>query len=157
MNCSSRKAGGGRITLTGICTRINCPACAGAWWILCGACPPDSVRMSATPGCRPAKSAGGNCRGLKAAFIGAFGRRMQHDLAAARLPTNDGFAGIYDFKQWQSYPGYLPKFLDCLRQPNGILVAHPGLDEDWRKQEFESLRDCAPLAGRLNRFQHFAA
>jgi hypothetical protein len=94
---------------------------------------------------------------LKAAFIGTFGKRMQHDLAVAQLPTNDGFAGIYDFKQWQSYPVYLPKFLDCLHQPNGILVAHPGYDEDWRKQEFESLRDYAPLAGRLNRFQKLAA
>jgi hypothetical protein len=93
----------------------------------------------------------------KAAFIGAFGKRLQHALSAAQAPTNDGFAGIYDFKQWRNYPGYLPKFADCLRHPNGILVVHPGLNEDWRRQEFESLRDHAPLAERLNRFQPPAA
>ena len=69
-------------------------------------------------------------------------------------PTNEGFAGIYDFKQWRKYPGYLPKFADCLREPNGILVVHPGLEENWRRQEFESLRDFAALDGRINRFQH---
>ncbi len=89
----------------------------------------------------------------KAGVIGAFGTRMQHALHAARVPTNDGFAGIYDFNQWRRYPEYLPHFADCLRQPNGMLVVHPGADEDWRRQEFESLRDHAPLAERLNRFQ----
>jgi len=91
---------------------------------------------------------------LKAAFIGWFGRRMQSDLAAMNVPTNDGYAGIYDFKQWRRYPGYLPKFADCLPEPNGILVVHPGFEENWRRQEFESLRDWAALDGRLNRFQH---
>ena len=91
---------------------------------------------------------------VKAFFIGVFGRRMQSALRAVNAPTNDGFAGIYDFKQWRRYPGYLPKFADCLREPNGILVVHPGLEEDWRRQEFESLRNLAALDGRLNRFQH---
>ena len=89
----------------------------------------------------------------KAGLIGAFGTRMKRALHAAGVPTNDGFAGIYDFKNWRRYPEYLPNFVDCLRHPNGILVVHPGFNEDWRRQEFESLRDCAPLAERLNRFQ----
>jgi hypothetical protein len=89
----------------------------------------------------------------KAAFIGAFGKWMQRALRATGVPTNDGFAGIYDFKQWRRYPGYLPKFADCLPEPNGILVVHPGFDEDWRRQEFESLRDFTLPAGRLNRFR----
>jgi predicted glycoside hydrolase/deacetylase ChbG (UPF0249 family) len=91
---------------------------------------------------------------MKSAFIGVFGRRMQSALHAAKVPTNDGFAGIYDFKQWRRYPGYLPKFADCLREPNGILVVHPGVEENWRRQEFESLRDFVALEKRLNRFQH---
>jgi len=91
---------------------------------------------------------------LKSVFIGVFGGWMQNALHAVNVPTNDGFAGIYDFKQWRRYPGYLPQFADCLREPNGILVVHPGFEENWRRQEFESLRDFAALDGRLNRFQH---
>jgi chitin disaccharide deacetylase len=91
---------------------------------------------------------------VKAAVIGAFGRKMHGALEEAAVPTNDGFAGIYDFKQWRNYSGYLPKFAACLRRLNGILVVHPGLAEDWRRQEFESLRKFAPPDGRLNRYQH---
>jgi hypothetical protein len=91
---------------------------------------------------------------MKAVFIGMFGRGTQSCLHAVNAPTNDGFAGIYDFKKWRRYPGYLPKFVDCLREPNGILVVHPGFEEDWRRQEFESLRNLVALDGRLNRFQH---
>jgi hypothetical protein len=90
---------------------------------------------------------------LKAVFIGVFGRRLQSALRAVNAPTNDGFAGIYAFKHWRRYPGYLPKFADCLPEPNGILVVHPGLEEAWRRQEFESLRNFVALDGRLNRFQ----
>jgi hypothetical protein len=93
----------------------------------------------------------------KAGFIGAFGSRMKRALSAAGIPTNDGFAGIYPFKKWRRYPEYLPKFADCLSQPNGILVVHPGRQEDWRRQEFESLREFPPAAGRLNRFRRAAA
>jgi hypothetical protein len=89
----------------------------------------------------------------KAGPIGAFGTRMKRALHTAGVPTNDGFAGIYDFKNWRCYPEYLPKFADCLRRPNGLLVVHPGLNEDWRRQEFESLQDWATLAERPNRFQ----
>src|SRR6266496_4438559 len=71
---------------------------------------------------------------LKAAFIGAFGGRMLSRLRAAGLPTNDGFAGIYDFRQWRRYPEYFPRFVSCLSNRNGILVVHPGKQEDWRRQ-----------------------
>lgn len=90
---------------------------------------------------------------LKASCLGVFGRRMQSALRAVPAPTNDGFAGLYDFKQWRRYPGYLPRFMACLREPNGILVVHPGFAEDWRRQEFESLRNLATLDARFNRFQ----
>ena len=91
---------------------------------------------------------------LKSACLGVFGRRMQRALRAVDAPTNDGFAGLYDFKQWRRYPGYLPGFAACLREKNGILVVHPGFAEDWRRQEFETLRNFAALDERLSRFQH---
>ena len=90
---------------------------------------------------------------LKAAFIGAFGKRMLARLRAAGLPTNDGFAGIYDFRKWRRYPEYFPRFAACLSDRNGILVVHPGGREDWRRQEFATLREFPFAPGTPNRFQ----
>jgi hypothetical protein len=90
---------------------------------------------------------------IKAAFIGAFGKRMLARLRAAGLPTNDGFAGIYDFRNWRRYPEYFPRFAACLSDRNGILVVHPGGQEDWRRQEFTILRDFTFTPGTANRFQ----
>ncbi|MDR3457382.1 MAG: ChbG/HpnK family deacetylase [Verrucomicrobiae bacterium] len=91
-----------------------------------------------------------NLPSLKAGFIGAFGRRLEQRLRAADVATNDGFSGIYDFKEWARYPEFFPKFTACLPGQNGILVTHPGWDEDWRRSEFETLQK---YAGSLNRFQ----
>src|SRR5256885_785363 len=92
---------------------------------------------------------------MKAFPIGVYGARMRRDLVAAGLPTNDGFVGIYDFKRWRRYPCYLPKFADCLRRhgPNSILVVHPGMRENWRSQEYESLRTLSLPGTEPNRFQ----
>ena len=90
---------------------------------------------------------------VKTAFIGWFGARMRKELDSERIPTNDGFAGIYDFRDWPRYRDYLPRFIDYLRQPNGILVVHPGKNEEWRRQEFETLREFAFPQGTPNRFQ----
>jgi hypothetical protein len=86
----------------------------------------------------------------KAVVIGAFGRLMRTKLLAAGAATNDGFAGIYDFRNWRRFPSYFPKFAACLPQPNGILVVHPGKAEDWRRSEFEVLKQMTELP---NRFQ----
>jgi len=91
-----------------------------------------------------------NLPSLKAGFIGAFGQRLEQRLHAAKVPTNDGFSGIYDFKEWRRYPDFFPKFAACLPAKNGILVTHPGFDEDWRRSEFETLQK---YSGSLNRFQ----
>src|SRR6185295_1850259 len=64
--------------------------------------------------------------GLKAAFIGRAGRQMRQRLENAGTRTNQGFAGIYDFKRFRQYPSYLPRFVECLPHRNGILVVHPG-------------------------------
>ena len=91
-----------------------------------------------------------NLPSLKAGFIGSFGRRLEQRLCAAGVATNDGFSGIYDFKNWQRYPEFFPKFAACLPGKNGILVTHPGFDENWRCSEFETLQKHAI---GVNRFQ----
>ena len=91
-----------------------------------------------------------NLPSLKAGFIGAFGRRLEQRLHAAGVATNDGLSGIYDFKEWRRYPEFFAKFAACLPDKNGILVTHPGFDEDWRRSEFETLQK---YSGALNRFQ----
>jgi hypothetical protein len=86
-------------------------------------------------------------------MIGFFGKRMLSHLEAAGLPTNQGFAGIYDFRRWSQYQAYFPKFVECLPDANGLLVVHPGADEDWRRQECEVLRRFDFPAGSPNRFR----
>ncbi|MBW8863710.1 MAG: ChbG/HpnK family deacetylase [Verrucomicrobia bacterium] len=88
---------------------------------------------------------------LKAGFIGGFGTRLEQRLRAAGIATNSGFSGIYGFNDWRRYPEFFPKFAACLPEKNGILVTHPGFDEDWRRSEFETLQK---YSGTLNRFQH---
>jgi predicted glycoside hydrolase/deacetylase ChbG (UPF0249 family) len=90
---------------------------------------------------------------FKAAMIGVFGRRMHADLVAARLRTNEGFTGIYDFREWRCYPRYFPRFAALLPDPNGLLVVHPGGQEDWRRQELATLREFPFSPGSPNRFQ----
>src|ERR1043166_8770707 len=90
---------------------------------------------------------------LKAAFIGRAGRQMRQRLRKAGIRTNQGFAGIYDFKRFDQYSGYLPRFVECLPHRNGILVTHPGHGEAWREQELAALREVAFPPGKLNRFE----
>ncbi len=90
---------------------------------------------------------------LKAAFIGAFGQRMRAQLQTAGLRTNEGFTGIYDFGDWRRYRELFPRFVAALPNPNGMLVVHPGGREDWRRQEFNTLREFPFAPGSPNRFQ----
>jgi len=95
-------------------------------------------------------------RGLpwtKALFIGFFGARMQTTLRRAGIRTNEGFAGIYSFSDSRQYSQYLPKFVGCLAERNGILVVHPGEAEEWRRNEYGALAGFEFAAGSLNRFQ----
>ncbi len=89
----------------------------------------------------------------KALLIGRFGAGLRNKLGQQAIATNQGFAGIYDFGKWRSYPTYLPKFAACLPEPTGILVVHPGQEEPWRRQEFYTLRDFEFASGSLNRFR----
>jgi hypothetical protein len=88
----------------------------------------------------------------KAALIGGFGKRIKQLLSGAGIRTNQGFAGIYDFAQWGRYPTYFPRFVDCLQGSNGILVVHPGKKEDWRRQEYETIRDFKFAEGLPRKF-----
>lgn len=94
---------------------------------------------------------------FKAAIIDVFGRRMHAALVAARLRTNEGFNGIYDFRKWRCYPEYFSRFAASLPDANGLIVVHPGGQEDWRRQEMETLRAFQFAPGQPNRFQPRAA
>jgi hypothetical protein len=90
---------------------------------------------------------------LKSALLGIYGATMFRKLRTAEVPTNQGLAGIYDFRRWASYRANLPRFVACLPEPNGILVVHPGMDEDWRREEFTVLREFVFPSGNPNRFR----
>jgi len=77
----------------------------------------------------------------------------ESELSKAGVATNQGFAGVYDFRKWRQYPGYLPGFASCLVEPRGILVVHPGREADWRRQEYYTLKEFAFPSGSLNRFE----
>jgi hypothetical protein len=94
-------------------------------------------------------------RGLpwaKAFFIARMGAIMRQALLRAGIRTNDGFAGIYNFKKHANYAKYLPKFIEMLAQPNAILVIHPGETGDWRQSESRALMQFDFRPGAINRF-----
>jgi hypothetical protein len=90
---------------------------------------------------------------LKSGLIGVFGKSMFRRLEALGLPTNCGFAGIYDFRKAESYRKYLPGFAACLPEPTGLLVVHPGTKDPWRQSEFLALRDFNFPPGSPRRFR----
>jgi len=91
---------------------------------------------------------------LKSAFIGAFGSRMSRQLRSASISTNTGFAGIYDFRRWNKYPDYFPRFIACLSGTNSLMVVHPGHQEEWRREEFSSIKQFNFPPGLLTRFRY---
>jgi hypothetical protein len=76
----------------------------------------------------------------KAAGIGLFGCWMNGRLRSRGIQTNRGFSGVYDFRNYNQFPVYLPRFAKALTKPNGILVVHPGKTEPWRMEEFSNLK-----------------
>lgn len=94
----------------------------------CGDQPPR-VRNAAIPlrQCSP-----------KSFFIALPGRAIRRELRKAGIPTNDGFGGIYDDRDFMRYPQHLEKFLHTVPE-NGIIMVHPGLDEPWRRAEYDAL------------------
>jgi hypothetical protein len=94
---------------------------------------------------------------LRASFIKQYliskpGGVLRDMLTAEGVLTNDGFAGVYDYKRYERYPEYLRRFAQRLSlRPNGLLMTHPGLDEPWRRAEYEGVKD-ADYFGRPTRF-----
>jgi chitin disaccharide deacetylase len=75
---------------------------------------------------------------LKSFFIAAPGRALKRKLIQAGIPTNDGFGGIYNYNDFMRYPQHLEKFLRTVPS-TGIIMVHPGLDEPWRRAEYDVL------------------
>jgi predicted glycoside hydrolase/deacetylase ChbG (UPF0249 family) len=75
---------------------------------------------------------------LKSLLISAPGRVLKRKLRAAGIPTNDGFGGIYDYRDFMRYPRHLEKFLRTV-PAGGIIMVHPGLKEPWRRAEHDTL------------------
>jgi predicted glycoside hydrolase/deacetylase ChbG (UPF0249 family) len=88
----------------------------------------------------------------KAFLIGKFGAKMSRSLERNGIETNANFAGIYDFRHASRFGEYLAGFAACLKEPNGLLVTHPGESEEWRRAEFKALSDFEFPAGMPNRF-----
>jgi chitin disaccharide deacetylase len=78
---------------------------------------------------------------LKAWTISLLGRPMRLLLKRNGIATNNGFAGIYDYRLWCKYGQYLEEFLASMESSSGILMVHPGFEEPWRRAEFDAL--CA--------------
>ncbi|MDD3276022.1 MAG: ChbG/HpnK family deacetylase [Kiritimatiellales bacterium] len=75
---------------------------------------------------------------LKSLFIAAPGRALKRKLLKAGIPTNNGFGGIYNYSDFMRYPQHLEKFLRTIPE-NGIIMVHPGLNEPWRRAEYDAL------------------
>jgi predicted glycoside hydrolase/deacetylase ChbG (UPF0249 family) len=75
---------------------------------------------------------------LKSFFIAAPGRVLKRKLHRAGIPTNAGFGGIYDYRDFMRYPAHLEKFLRTVPE-GGIVMVHPGLNEPWRRAEYDAL------------------
>ena len=86
-------------------------------------------------------------------WIGLLGAALRKRLLAQAIPTNDGFAGICDYARWRDYPSTLTTMLRHVRPGNYLIMAHPGLQEDWRRAEFEGLMAAALPAGEPSRFR----
>ncbi len=85
--------------------------------------------------------------------ISLYGRRNRRLLERLGIPTNTGFGGIYDYRQYTRYPDYHQRMTAHMESPSGILMVHPGLKEPWRRSEYDVLRKtAAPAAGQRRGF-----
>lgn len=84
----------------------------------------------------------------KCAAIGWFGRQFQRQLKERGLATNQAFSGVYNFSEWNQYAARFPGFVGQL-STNGLLMTHPGLEEPWRRAEYEVLKQ---YGGRVSKF-----
>jgi hypothetical protein len=78
----------------------------------------------------------------KAAWIDLLGLSLKKRLKAQGAPTNDGFAGVYNYCFYRRFPRYLTEFIRHMEPGNSILMVHPGLQESWRRMEYDVLREA---------------
>ncbi|MCX7009554.1 MAG: ChbG/HpnK family deacetylase [Kiritimatiellaeota bacterium] len=89
---------------------------------------------------------------LKCWAIAKLGGALRERLQARHIPTNDGFAGVCDYGNWQNYPDALQRMLAHVRPGNYLIMTHPGQSDDWRRAEFEALLAVTLPAGEPQRF-----
>ena len=89
---------------------------------------------------------------LKCHAIGRFGRIFLRAAEKKGIRTNEGFAGVYDYRRSRQFPLFLSRFVEHMENANGILMTHPGEVEAWRRMEYETLLKADCLKGRVNRF-----
>ena len=89
---------------------------------------------------------------LKSWGIGVFGRTLARRLIQQGIPTNSGFGGICDYRRWSEYPRCLSRFIRHARRPNDLIMVHPGLQEAWRKAEYNGLQQVVFPPNQPSRF-----
>ena len=85
---------------------------------------------------------------MKTFWISRWGAPLHRRLRAVGVPTNDGFAGLYDARRHARFPDYLRRFVRGLDTPGAILMVHPGLAPTWRRVEYDTLSAGGWEAGR---------
>ena len=88
----------------------------------------------------------------KTLLIGTPGRTFRRRVTRCGVATNTGFAGVYNYRPAGKSFKIFAVFLKSLSGPNDMLVVHPGLEERWRRREYEALRKWNAPAGVANRF-----
>ena len=107
------------------------------------------VRNSWMP---PAKIARQGVAVAKASSISVFGGVLRRQLEHAGVRTNTGFTGVYDYRRYRSFRRYLARFMACLEPGNAIVMTHPGLNDPWRRAEYEGLLASSLPQDRARRY-----
>ncbi|MDH5638495.1 MAG: ChbG/HpnK family deacetylase [Nitrospinota bacterium] len=89
---------------------------------------------------------------IKTWLLSLPGGSMKKILIRARIPTNDGFTGIYDFALHHRYPQFLAQFIKDPPSPSTLLMVHPGKEEPWRRAEYEALSNVDGVSAIGARF-----
>jgi predicted glycoside hydrolase/deacetylase ChbG (UPF0249 family) len=89
----------------------------------------------------------------KTLLVGTPGRAFRRRVMRCGVATNTGFAGVYNYRPASKSFRIFTLFLKGLPGPNDMLVVHPGLEERWRRREYEALRNWNAPSGIANRFR----
>jgi hypothetical protein len=59
---------------------------------------------------------------------------------------------VYDYSQYRAFPDFFRRFAAVMKREGDLLMVHPGLQDPWRRTEYEPLLAADWLAPQLNRF-----